>query len=165
MYPKLPSLMDTRIPTFLKNFNLQAFEVVGYSAINAKYQADFCHVSVKDAVMKGGGRRVHGWALWEFESHIVGNFHSIWERPDGTFVDVTPPKVGTKVIFAPDASLKITDDGTHQTLYQNRTSDPGLPYIDPLGNAANHPQWMLENSNPSLIEYCKSLGWNNASMA
>jgi hypothetical protein len=164
MYPKFPSLLDIRVQTFIRSFKLQAFQIINYTPVNSKYKADFCHVSVKDAVMNGGGRRVHGWALWEFENHIVGNFHSVWEKPDGTLVDVTPPKVGNKVMFVPDGSLTITDDGTHHTLYQNRTSDPGTPYIDPFGKPAGHPQWILANSNVSLNEYCKSLGWTNASM-
>lgn len=157
--------MDVNVQAFLRNFNLKELKFLSYEPVNFLYKPDFCHISAKDATLKGGGRRIHGWALWEFENGIVGNFHSVWERPDGTLVDVTPPKVGTKVLFVPDESLSISDDGHYHTLYHNRTSDPKCPYIDIDGNPTNHTQWRLANSNVSLNEYCKSLEWKSASMA
>jgi hypothetical protein len=63
-----------------------------------------CIDVVRRLVQEGGGECILGWALWEWPRVLVeGEFHAVWKRPDGTFLDATPRKDGDDfVLFLPD---------------------------------------------------------------
>jgi len=53
--------------------------------------ADECFYLVEAQCKEHGGRSATGWALWELPTLFVeAEFHCVWERPDGTLVDITP---------------------------------------------------------------------------
>ena len=53
--------------------------------------ADECFYIVEAQCKEHGGRSVTGWALWELPTLFVeAEFRCVWERPDGTLVDITP---------------------------------------------------------------------------
>lgn len=122
------------------------------------YEENQCHISAKHKVIADGGRRVHGWALWEFEQILVGEFHSVWERPDGVLADVTPPKFGAKrILFVRDPACRIELENGVYLIHTDRTSWPDLPFVF-RGNPSDYSHWPLPPTNPDLVRYCAKLG-------
>lgn len=128
------------------------------------YEENYCHVSAKHAALTHGGARVHGWAVWQFEGMALAEFHSVWRKPDGALVDVTPPKFGaSKVLFVEDPTLSIVDHGSVQAVYVDRSSLPDLPYWL-NGKPHNEAEWAIANKAPDLVRYCQKLGLPDTSM-
>jgi hypothetical protein len=168
---KLPaSEDDPHVQEFLDLWGLKDPVFVDYVDTGAGYGADFCHVSAKHAAQEHGGRRVHGWALWQYDDPtgvhlpiIIGDFHSVWETPGGELKDVTPPKLGLKVLFVRDPSLAVKATDTSQLLYHNRTNVAGAPRL--LNGAfIAHDCFAMPNDNPYLVAYCRKLGLKDTSM-
>ncbi len=120
--PRVSITLELKDPVFLN------YEDVGFG-----YEGDFCHVSAKHVVEKLGGRRIHGWSLWQFDDPegksapmIVGDFHSVWENSAGIIKDITPPKLGTRILFVRDPTLAIQKADGVQLLHSNRTNDPNF---------------------------------------
>lgn len=127
------------------------------------YEENYCHISAKHRVLTDGGRRVHGWALWEFQNLVIGEFHSVWERPNGTIVDVTPPKFGaSRVLFVRDPSCRIEEENGVFLLHTDRTSWPNLPFVF-QGAPSDYSHWMLPPDHPDLVRYCQKLGLTDTS--
>src|SRR5260221_7205353 len=68
-----------------------------------------CIDVVDRVVSENGGRRVLGWALWEWPGVLIeGEFHAVWERPDGRLVDATPNSIKIqRILFLPDPKAEI----------------------------------------------------------
>jgi hypothetical protein len=122
------------------------------------YEPNNCHISVKHLVLEANGRRVHGWALWEYSDFLVAEFHSVWERPDGQLVDVTPPKFGaSQVLFVVDPTCEIeAEDGTY-LFHTDRTTIPHIPF-SLQGNPTEYSHWRIADDHPELVRYCSKLG-------
>jgi hypothetical protein len=122
------------------------------------YGEDWCHVSAKHRAMTEGGRRVHGWALWNFDGIVVGDHHSVWEPRPGMLIDVTPPKYGeTRVLFVRDDSAVIERNGDNFFIRTNPTSIPQMPFLwKGLETEFTHVPFPL--SKPDLVAYCAGLG-------
>lgn len=53
-----------------------------------------------------------GWAIWEWKKVLIeAEFHAVWQRPDGTLIDITPKATAIgeildikKILFLPDLS-------------------------------------------------------------
>lgn len=168
MQPTMPtSEKDQAVLDFLKLWKLQNPVYLKYEDVGEGYGPDFCHVSAKHIAAKRGGRRVHGWALWKYSQDgadvIVGDFHSVWQNPDGVLVDVTPPKAGKKVLFVPDPSLAIRRDGNIQQLHSNRTNVPLAPRLW-NGRPTDQEYFGVPDDHPPLVEYCKKLGLSDTEM-
>lgn len=103
-----PSLNDE-----LKKFTGNECVMVRYLKVKGKpiAKAGNCHLNVKSFVDSHGGKAVSGWIFYRDPELInkglyVWIFHSIWEMPDGKWVDVTEDKRykgRDKSIFVPDA--------------------------------------------------------------
>ncbi|WLT30085.1 hypothetical protein [Geothrix sp. PMB-07] len=56
-------------------------------------------------VKKKGGRIVLGWHLWEIPGLLLeAEYHSVWEKPSGILVDITPQRPGfeeERILFVP----------------------------------------------------------------
>lgn len=126
---------------------------------NYGYDPDWCHVSAKHHAMRNGGRRVHGWALWQFPDGVMGDFHSVWENPDKELIDLTPPKNGSdQVLFVRDRVANIyLIDGIF-ALPTNRMSPPNSPYWWG-GQPTLDTVWGLPPNNPHFVQYCAGLGF------
>lgn len=122
------------------------------------YGPDWCHISAKHRALTEGGKRVHGWALWQYPGLVMGDFHSVWETPEGSLVDVTPPKFGaTRVLFARDRRERIEEENGFYMLPVNRTSLQHAPfYWD--GKPTEYTIWPLAPANPHLVVYAGTLG-------
>ncbi|MEJ0058174.1 MAG: hypothetical protein WDM79_00585 [Terricaulis sp.] len=160
---KVPKPEDPDVLAFLQNFGLSAAPV--YVEFEDRgYDPNFCHVSAKHAAQQHGGRRAHGWAIWQFTELVIAEFHSVWENADGALVDVTPPKWNAKnILFVEDLSLQITTAGGMQMLYTNRSSVPDLPYWW-LGQPVPYERFGMPNNNVHLVRYCSQLGMVDTSM-
>jgi hypothetical protein len=124
------------------------------------YGADWCHVSAKHHAMRNGGRRVHGWALWQFPNGVVGDFHSVWENPDKTLIDLTPPKNGkNQVLFVCDRVTDIYLINDIFALPTNRMSPPNSPYWWE-GKPTADTVWGLLPQNPHFVKYCAGLSFS-----
>lgn len=122
------------------------------------YEENQCHISAKHRAAAAGGQRVHGWALWEFPEILIGEFHSVWERPDGTIIDVTPPKFGARrILFVRDATCRIELENGAYLIHTDRTSWPNLPFVF-RGEPSDYSHWPLSPTNPDLVRYCAKLG-------
>ena len=65
-----------------------------------------CFGDVSKQTDEHGGSIQHGWAIWEWLGIASeGEFHAIWRKPDGSFLDVTKKKDREeRILFAPDLS-------------------------------------------------------------
>jgi hypothetical protein len=150
------SISDPDVRAFIHIYSLEAKPVyLRYK--NFGYGPDWCHVSAKHRALKHEGRRVHGWAIWQFNGLALGDFHSVWETREGELVDVTPPKFGAdRVLFVRDDSCKIEEENGQYLIHVSRSSNPNEPfYWD--GKPTQFTHWPLLPSNPHLVAYCNKL--------
>jgi hypothetical protein len=156
--PIMPlDLGDPEVTAFLTLHGLKG-PALHLDYVAGPYGADWCHVSAKHRAITGGGRRVHGWVLWDFGGIVVGDHHSVWEPYPGTLVDVTPPKYGeTRVLFVRDDSAVIERQDDNFLIRSNPTSCSEMPHLwRGLPTEFTHVPCPL--SKPDLVAYCTSLG-------
>lgn len=154
--PSSPSAPD--VVAFCHRFQLNDTPVF-LTHRDEGYGPDWCQVSAKHHAMTLDGKRVHGWALWQYPTGVMGEFHSVWEMPDGMLVDVTPPKFGhSQVLFVRDRAIDIYVINNVFALATDRMSPPNPPYWW-QGNPTNDTVWGMPPGNPHLIHYCASLGF------
>ena len=91
--------LPTSLNKVLKEFTGNECVLVRYIKNKNKPEnkAGHCHANVKAYVEKFGGKAIYGWILNRIpaciqKGHYVWSFHSIWEMPDGKWVDVTEDK-------------------------------------------------------------------------
>jgi hypothetical protein len=153
------TLNDPSVADFIKAFGLTDPPVI-LPYQNHGYGPDWCHVSAKAHALKHGGKRVHGWALWQFPNGIMGNFHSVWEDLEGTLVDVTPPKFGAnQVMFVRDRQMDIYKERNVFCIQNNRMAPPN-PTFWWLENPTEDQVWGLPPTNQHFANYCASLSFN-----
>lgn len=154
---------DPDVVRFGKMFGLEdAASMLEYQ--DHGYGPEWCHVSAKHHALTHGGKRVHGWALWRFGSLVMGDFHSVWEAPDGELIDVTPPKFGAgRILFVRDDTARIDEEDGNYMLHTNRSSDPNYPLFW-LGNPTQYTHWSCPPDKPDLVAYAGSLGFPVAAM-
>jgi hypothetical protein len=65
---------------------------------------DDCFMDVRRQVDEQGGSIQHGWTIWEWPGIAAeGEFHAVWRKPDGCFLDVAKKKDREqRILFAPD---------------------------------------------------------------
>jgi hypothetical protein len=69
-----------------------------------------CFTNVRKAVEEEGGTIIYGWMLWELKGALIeAEHHAVWEKPDGTLVDITPKRDGEQsIVFVRDDSAIYT---------------------------------------------------------
>lgn len=67
-------------------------------------QIDQCFWNVRDTVRKLGGKKIFGWCIWEYADLFwEAEHHSVWLKPSGGLIDVTPKKDNEpRILFLPD---------------------------------------------------------------
>lgn len=163
--PQLPDARDADVTEWLITNSMTGSPgIVPYQ--NEGYQARFCHVSSQHHTKISGGHRVHGWALWRFtdaagDTIIIAEHHSVWQRPDGKLVDVTPPASGgSETLFLRDDSAVIEQSGDHFLLRTDRTNFPDMPRMF-RGKPVQQEFWKLSvKDQPEAAEYASSLGFD-----
>lgn len=161
---QLPSSANTvEVTDFCRRFQLTDTPLF-VPNVSAGYGPDWCHVSAKHHAIANGGKRVHGWALWEFPSGVMGDFHSVCEDKDGNLIDVTPPKFGAPhVLFVRDRASEIYCINDVFALPTNRMSPPNAPFWWE-GEPTSEQIWGLSAGHPVLLAYCQSLDFPVAEM-
>jgi hypothetical protein len=150
------SILFPAVQAFAQALNSSARPVV-LKYQNLNYASDQCHLSAKHAALTKGGRRVHGWAIWQDTVYTFAEFHSVWEMPDTTLVDITPPKFSaSQILFIRDFKESIISNGCNYELPTDRSTDPNNPcYL--FGKPTHYTHWPLSPSAPALVSYCQTL--------
>jgi hypothetical protein len=164
---RCPMAMSAGVAQFSKTHGLPPAVPLNFVAVDSRYATDFCHINAKDRA-SSKGKRVHGWALWEYYGPpydapvVVGNFHSVWEDENGNLVEVTPPKVGAKTLFVRDDSLNIARTAAAHSMPHNRTYHPLDPYIHAVtGDSVGPNSFFAKADDATVTAYCHSLGWTH----
>ena len=152
------SLTDPAVVSFTNTFALTDLPVVLTYQCHG-YGPDWCHVSAKAHAMKHGGKRVHGWALWQFHNGLMGEFHSVWEDPTGTLVDVTPPKFGNQVMFVRD---RVSDIYLINGVFAqpNDRMPPPHPPFWYNGQPTHEQVWGFLPTAKNFVAYCATHSFN-----
>lgn len=153
------SVNDSAVLHFMTAFSLKGPAVyVPYQ--DHGYEPECCHVSAKHHALRHGGRRVHGWSLVYMPQGLMGEFHSIWETPDKTWIDVTPPRTGgNQVLFIVDPTAEIFSIPGGFALEANRLASQTQPFW--IGSSPCPGQtWGLSETTPDFLRYCQKIGFS-----
>ncbi|MBB5746610.1 hypothetical protein [Brevundimonas variabilis] len=125
-----------------------------FADVGAGYHGAACHMNAKHLAMSPGGRRVHGWAIWQYPSFAQAEFHSVWEDLDGNLVDVTPHRNGqTKVMFVRDPSLVIErDPETGRAILFSAITSSGAPYYKMAETPTTSPVYTFQVKTGSELD-------------
>jgi hypothetical protein len=65
---------------------------------------DECFPNVRNIVRSKGGEIAYGWTIWIWPKVLVeAEHHAVWQKSDGTLVDITPKAHAEKqILFLPD---------------------------------------------------------------
>ena len=106
---KLPPSLNQVLKTFTNSECVMVRKIKAKDSIYSKVRN--CHLNVKSYIEKFGGSSVSGWLLLRNTMQsdrgmYAWSFHSVWQKPDGKWLDVTEDKnyLGRdKSIFIPDS--------------------------------------------------------------
>jgi hypothetical protein len=153
---QVPSPNDPAVQLFLAKWNLTNAPV-NLKFSDHGYAAAWCHVSTKHKALTGGGRRVHGWALWKFGPDLLADHHSVWEASEGDLIDVTPPSNGGgELLFVRDDTARIEQDANAIQFFTQRTADPIVHWFW-QGVPSDYSNWNCPTDKSDLIEYLEKL--------
>jgi hypothetical protein len=134
-----------------------AYQDEGYDPIQ-------CHISAKAHALKHGGKRVHGWALWELPDGLIGEFHSVWEDASGALIDITPPRFGSSTMFIRDRQMDIYPMPNGFVLQNDRRLPPHQPFWHANGPATEQV-WGFVTTAANFVCYCRKVGLSPADFA
>lgn len=141
---------------------LKAPVLLPYTDCGEGYSPSACHLSTKHRVMKYGGSRVHGWAIWQFQDTALAEFHSVWRDENGNLFDITPHKFGEEyILFVEDPHLTITHSDGLNVLYSDRSPVDGVYFLK--GNQTDSAMWTLDTR--PLKDDFETLGFPDTSLA
>lgn len=67
-----------------------------------------CWFNVREQVSRNGGSALFGWGLWRrHDSHYQAVHHAVWQRDDGSLLDITPPESDAidRILFMADSRV------------------------------------------------------------
>jgi hypothetical protein len=98
--PRPADLTDPRlcrILTMLGDLRASRIEV---DVPDSRFLIGFCWYNAYAQARKNGDI-VHGWLFWDDNAGVLAQHHSVWRRPDGRLIDVTPNEFGAShTVFA-----------------------------------------------------------------
>ncbi|MDP2628771.1 MAG: SEC-C metal-binding domain-containing protein [Nanoarchaeota archaeon] len=103
-----PNSINEDVLEFCKEINTSEepffVEVVPYE----KSEFQECFSNVEDYIKKFGGKMQIGWTIWEIPKKFMeAEFHAIWVREDGAYMDISPKPDGEKkILFLKDSENK-----------------------------------------------------------
>jgi len=75
----------------IRELGAQSPAKVRVESVDPDFRALHCWYNAQARVNRTGeGRAVHGWAIWVIDVGILAQHHAVWERADGSLIDVTP---------------------------------------------------------------------------
>lgn len=150
------SPLDQDVVAFVEMFGLKSSPIF-LSYEDCGYEREWCHVSAKHRALRHGGRRVHGWALWQYDELLLGDHHSVWETREGKLVDVTPPRFGAnRILFVRDDAATIEEENGNYMLFVNRSSLRKFPFFW-QGKPTEYTIWPCPPDKTDLVAYCTRL--------
>ncbi len=107
---RTPSLFDNHVKTFCQEV------VPGSKPLYVPIQSltdkplNECFSIVPEHVATHGGKQLIGWMISEWRSVLIeAELHAVWQRPDGTLIDITPKNAPlNRILFIPDSSQEYT---------------------------------------------------------
>lgn len=137
----VPEHIDERLTAFATRIDNSA-----PIRINVEPQTDSGHLNCGDnvarAVSRSGGQAVKGWQVWWIPNVLIeAQAHVVWQRPDGTVVDVTPNQDGkTECVFIPDSTLQANPGVDYvPSRHENLTEDTAVDrYIECARVVSDH---------------------------
>lgn len=112
-------------------------------------QHGMCFLNVWDAVKQYGGKAVYGWIVWYDPGVLIeGEYHAVWERPDGLLVDVTPKPDGEEQIAFVSTGYEPNEiTGKLQQAIERKLSNPDSPPVyGPLYLTTNKRKYLKGGS-------------------
>ena len=102
----LPAKSNQHILKLISQMGIVATPI--YVDIKPEFDAEngSCFLNVKRKIDKSGGRAVLGWQFCEYPYMIEGEFHAVWESPEGSLIDITPGNFEeiNQILFVVDRS-------------------------------------------------------------
>jgi hypothetical protein len=87
--PAFPETHD--LDDLIRELDAQSPAKVLVKSVDSDFRALYCWYNAHARVNRTGeGRAVHGWAFWVIDVGILAQHHAVWERADGSLIDVTP---------------------------------------------------------------------------
>jgi hypothetical protein len=101
---KVPNIENPAVLRFCKSINASVPLMVELVPVK-RVPLNECFIAVPKQVAACGGKAVTGWAIWEWSGVLIeAEFHCVWQRLDGSLVDIVPkPKAFDAILFLPDA--------------------------------------------------------------
>ncbi|MCM2457573.1 hypothetical protein HGO37_19415 [Rhizobium sp. CG4] len=142
-----------QVGKLLQTYSLATPVFVRYERLDFKpghpYEAVQCHINAKHVAKAHGGDRIHGWALWIHTKTgaVMGDFHSVWKKEDGTLVDVTPPRDGgQRILFVEDKTATIARKANQLEVRSNLIDFESYQHD---GQGTNNGKTFLKGGQPS----------------
>jgi len=87
-----PAFSETHgIDDLIRELGAQSPAKVRVEFVDPDFRALHCWYNAQARVHRTGeGTVVHGWAIWVIDVGILAQHHAVWERADGSLIDVTP---------------------------------------------------------------------------
>lgn len=114
--------LNEDVVRFCKNISNEAPILLPYTDQQAGYMAGNCHINVFHMIKQYGGSIVFGWIVWAGgPPKLEGEFHAVYQSPDGQLIDVTP-RVDREshIVFLSDPSRKPKPQDQILVVYTNR---------------------------------------------
>lgn len=150
--PIVPKIDSLPVKNLLNQLKLTGIPIHVNCHLELDADYDECFINVSKKVLSNGGRAIIGWAIWELPKIIIeAQFHSIWESPEGKFVDITPRKGNfDKVLFIEDPNL------TYEGYQRNNVRIP-LYQFEPIRDfiAIEDRKYEILNKNERRFQHGK----------
>ncbi|WP_156463070.1 hypothetical protein [Methylobacterium sp. Leaf93] len=125
--------------------------------------AGSCYTNVDKNVKNSGGSIIFGWMIEWFPGVFINAMHhAVWQRPDGSFIDVTAPQnridtEGAETTFVVDSTISVNLDAPlpvtdrHAVLVKDKDLLEAIKYYrinnnarrELLETAAKDPRYVL----------------------
>jgi len=101
--PVVPNQNELHVKKLAASLSSQSLVTVQCDPLLDKPSRE-CFRIVPEQIRAYGGQQVTGWAIWEWPKVLVeAEFHAVWQRPDGSLVDITPrEQYFPSILFLPD---------------------------------------------------------------
>lgn len=107
---RVPSLLDSHVRVFCKKVVPDSKPLyVSVESLPDK-PLNECFSIVPEHIAAHGGMQLIGWQIREWKKVLIeAELHAIWQRPDGTLIDITPKDASiNRILFVPDPSREYT---------------------------------------------------------
>jgi SEC-C motif-containing protein len=91
-----------------------------------------CYGNADLYALRYGGKRIEGWEVfvgWE-NRYLALNHHAVWQKPDGTYVDLTPNDgEEERILFLPDGQYHLAGSSVPRRFIARKTDQYTLDLV------------------------------------